>query len=190
MKLKNLISEKQLTYLWKGKYGSIAHLPKYPYEAFHEPDTVMIFPIKQNGKIGIRKELCPAYLIKDTNEEDRLFYTVITGKVENNENLLHTAYRELREETGIKIKDAKILFEKKQIPVCKSMSMRNTLFILLLKEYETESPTGDGSVYEEKSESIWVTINELKQIINDNDNIDHLLLLCYYLLKDLDLFKK
>ncbi len=165
--------------LWEGKYVSVVSPKDHPYENLHEINGIMVIPIVKD-KIGIRKELVPPYLLKDETGKD-FYYTVLSGGVEEGETPEEAADREIKEEAGIDFKSPKITEVFREMPVCKSTDMRMTFFIYADDEYNYEKPKGDGTELEEIAETIWVTLEEFKEIINQ-DNIDFLLYSAYYFL--------
>ncbi len=165
--------------LWEGEYVSVVSPKDHPYESLHEINGIMVIPIVRD-KIGIRKELVPPYLLKDETGKD-FYYTVLSGGVEEGETPDEAADREIKEEAGIEFKSPKITEVFREMPVCKSSDMRMTFFIYADDEYEYEKPEGDGTELEEIAETIWVTLEEFKEIINQ-DNIDFLLYSAYYFL--------
>lgn len=165
--------------LWEGEYVSVVSPKEHPYENLHEINGIMVIPIVRD-KIGIRKELVPPYLLKDETGKD-FYYTVLSGGVEEGEAPEEAADREIKEEAGIEFKSPKITEVFREMPVCKSTDMRMTFFIYADDEYDYETPEGDGTELEEIAETIWVTLEEFKEIINQ-DNIDFLLYSAYYFL--------
>jgi len=163
--------------LYKGDYVSLISPVDTPYECLHEKDNVIILPIIEN-KVGIRFEYCPPYFIKD---QIRNYYTVISGG-KDEDNIKDTALRELQEEAGIIIKKAKLYRLYENIGFVKNTDMRSSLVLLLISEYEKETPEGDGTKNEEKSKTLWVTIEELKEILK-KDNIDSLLWFCSHVIE-------
>jgi len=96
--------------LWHGKYITVVSPKIAPYEIILEDDGVFVIPII-GEKIGIRKEYCPPYLLKN-HDVNELFYTVITGDIDDGETDGEAAVRELKEEAGITILSYKILYYK------------------------------------------------------------------------------
>ena len=173
--------ELEFEILWTGEYIKVISPKKYPYEVVYEPDTIAVLPIV-NGLIGIRKELCPPYLVKDKTGED-LYYTLITGKIDEGETAFEACMRELHEEAGVDAIKYNVLFQKKAIPIFKSSVMRSSIFILDIKEYNQEEPVGDGTKYESMSKTIWVKPVTLEKII-DKENVDYLLISMVHILKN------
>jgi len=171
--------------LWKGDFLSVVSPHKHPYEAILEKNGVVILPIIHN-KIGIRKELCPPYLLKDKTGEE-LYYTLITGQIDDGDDVdpINTVLRELKEEAGVDAHTFNILWKKLDIPLCKSTSLHTNIFILDVEHYTFDTPKGDGGVYEKASKTVWVTPSTLENIINQNQNVDYLLVSMFYVLKDI-----
>lgn len=165
--------------LWEGEYVSVVSPVAHPYETLHEINGIMVIPIVKN-KIGIRKELVPPYLLKDETGKE-FYYTVISGGVKEGESPEDATTRELKEEAGIEFKDPEITEVFREMPVCKSSDMRMTFFIYADDEYKLETPEGDGTEYEDIAETIWITLDQFKEVIN-KDNIDFLLYSAYYFL--------
>ena len=170
--------------LWQGNFAKVISPKDHPYEAFHEGNGVMIVPII-NGKIGIRKEFCPPYLVKNDTGKT-LFYTLITGMIdEDDATPMDAALRELKEEAGIVVKEYKPLYAIEDIPEAKSNTRHIGLYVLDIKDYRRIGIKGDGTEYEEKSETIWVSPYQLAQIVIHEKNIDFLLVSAYFILKEI-----
>lgn len=170
--------------LWQGNFAKVISPKEHAYEAFHEGNGVMIVPII-NGKIGIRKEFCPPYLIKNKTGQN-LYYTLITGMIDD-EDLTpeHTIVRELKEEAGIVLNEFNYLYAIEDIPEAKSNTRHIGLYVLDIKRYQKIKITGDGTEYEEKSETIWVSPSRLAHIVTHEKNIDFSLVSAYFILKEI-----
>lgn len=155
--------------LWKGDFITVISPEKYPYETILEKDSVWIIPIKEN-KIGIRQELCPPYLLKSTSNED-LYYTIISGGIEESEKPKEAAIRELREESGIIYKDPEFTLLFENLPIWKNSTTRSTCYIIEGDIQRETTPSGDGTEYEKKSKTIWLTLDELREVVKKS-NID------------------
>lgn len=164
--------------LYKGEYLDLISPIDTPYECLHEKDNVIILPIIKN-KVGIRYEYCPPYFIKE--EKERNYYTVISGGKDES-NSKDTAIRELYEEAGIIVKKARLYRLYEGIAFVKSTDMRSNLLLIIIEDYEKEKPSGDGTENEEKSKTLWVTLEELKEILK-KDNIDSLLWFCSHIIE-------
>ena len=173
--------------LFKGNYVSIISPLDAPYEALHEKSGVLIVPYLINEECFIiRKEYCPPYCIKE--DKMRLYYTLISGGIEDNESVEDSLFRELEEETGVIYPNIEWIEQVSNIPVCKSTDYRTTIFIMGVTDYDYIIPKGDGTANEAKSKSIKVSIDEWRNIIDNKDNYDYLLYGMYY--KILDLYKE
>jgi len=169
--------------LYQGDFINIVSPKDHPYEAVLERDLVLILPIIK-GKIGLRLELCPPYLIRDATKEER-YYTIISGGIEEEEDPKKAMTRELREESGVIVKKGRFvrLFEK--IAYTKVTASRVTLFVVFVEEYEEEKIEGDGTEYEEKSKTIWLSFEEFEKLFSEKKNIDFLLVSAFFILKGL-----
>lgn len=170
--------------LWQGKYISVISPKKYPYECVHESDVIMVFPIIAvkskfvkgitDYYLGIRKENCPPYEVKDKNL-NKYFYTSITGKRDvEGETAEQTMKREMIEEAGIKLIDYKLIFELKDMPLCKTTDLRATIYGIIIDSFEKVEATGDGTLNEKLSSTVFVNLNKMENILK-KQNIDFLL---------------
>ncbi|MFA5759678.1 MAG: NUDIX domain-containing protein [Clostridia bacterium] len=178
--------------LWKGEYVSVISPKTNPYESLHEPDVVIILPqiIFSTGTFYIvRKEFCPPYFIKEnilSNRKDIKYFTLISGKIEEGENIEDCVKRELLEETGIssdKIIDIHSIY--KNLPICKSTDMRGYFYYVTIKGDDNLTELkgkGDGTKYEELSQSVLIDKSEWNEVLNLNiEKFDLLFLLGYHL---------
>jgi len=179
--------------LWKGKHIQVVSPKEYEYEAVHEPNVIMVLPVLlvkskfvkglDNYYLAIRKEVCPPYLIKEQGNNP-YFYTTITGRMDKEgESPEETMKRELIEEAGIELVDYTVMSYKKSIPLCKTSDMRAHIYTLLVKEFNTVEAVGDGTVTEAMSQTIFVKLGEMHNII-EKPNVDFLLYGGYKILMD------
>lgn len=168
--------------LFQGDFIQVISPKDYPYEAVLEKNLVWVIPIV-DGKIGIRKELCPPYLVRDKTGE-KLYYTLMSGTIEEGESPKDAALRELKEEGGIEVQKATITTILPELPICKVYASRATLLLIRIQEYNKVEITGDGTEYEDVSETLWVTREEIRELFKGR-NVDMLLVLLYLILKDL-----
>ena len=184
---------KQFKELWKGQHISVISPIDQPYECVHEPNVIMVIPVIAtkskyinnftNYYIGIRKEFCPPYLMKDDTQTD-FYYTVISGRMDvEGETAEQTMKRELIEEAGIKLIDYRVIFERSNIPICKTTDMRATVYGLLVDTFEKVEAVGDGTKNEEMSSTIFIDMNKMEDILK-KPNIDFLLVGMYSILMD------
>lgn len=159
--------------LYRGKYVSLVSPKDAAYECLHEIDGVLILPIV-DGKIGIRQEYCPPYFIKDP-DDNTLFYTVMSGgKDAKDKDCVATAIRELKEEGGVTVVKGKAYRVFENRPYVKNTDSRESFVVIKVDEYEKDTPKGDGTSNEKKSKTLWVTQEELLNIIT-KPNCDTLL---------------
>lgn len=155
--------------LWKGEFLEVISPKKYPYETLLEKDSVWVVPIKDD-KVGIRMELCPPYLLKDTTKED-LYYTIISGGIEESEEPKDAAIRELREEAGLIYVDPEFTLLFDNLPIWKNSTTRSTCYIIKGEVQRETTAEGDGTEYEKDSKTVWLTIDELREVVK-KPNID------------------
>jgi len=172
--------------LWRGKFISVISPDEAPYEAVHEGDGVIIIPIIKNQgmQIGIREEYCPPYLVKDTTGNSK-YYTLISGMIDDEENPLKTALREIKEEAGIEVEEFDMLYQKTEIPESKVSTRHVSIFVMFINKYKIVDIKGDGTIYESKSETKWVSLMKLKNIVENKQNIDFLLVSGFFILDNL-----
>jgi len=169
--------------LWKGNWVSVIDCGT-DYECLHEKDIALVIPIIDKEIFVIREEYCPPYFAKENSP--RLYFTVLSGKIEDNETWEDTMLREVKEEAGIVVDPmgytTMILFENK--PICKSTDMRGTFVILEAHKYSREKPQGDGTENEKLSRSLFCHKDMISWFLGQ-DNIDMLLIFGLNKLKEL-----
>ena len=160
--------------LWKGKFISVVSPDKYPYEAISEKDGVCVLPIligHKNGPLfGLRRELIPPYTVKSG---DKMFYTAISGGIEEGENAQQTMVRELKEEAGLTLQRYTVVYHKPMHTMKASVNLVHFVIIKVM-EWESGNPTTDGTRYEKVAHTEFVTEEELEEILR-RDNVDFLL---------------
>jgi len=174
--------------LWQGKWVKIISPKDMPYEMVSElhgtGNAIVCYPlVEKDDKIflGVRKEHCPPYLMKD--KEDRLWYTVITGMIDEDDNSAEEAMlRELREEAGIIANDYEILYHKSNCPNTKVSDIRNDFFVIKITDFEIEKAKGDGTKNEELSKTVWIPFENVKTLL-EKDNVDWFIISGYFLIK-------
>lgn len=109
----------------------------------------------------------------DIKEDDNiLFPCLVTGSLENGEDLISTCRRELYEEVGIPISnDLKPLLHYKYVSTTQMNEVVN-IFIFDVTDWKFENPKTDGSFYESISFNKWVNNEELKNIIFSNNELN------------------
>ena len=164
--------------LWKGDWISVISPKKYPYECLGEGNGVLVIPTK-DGKIGVRKELCPPYLVMDTTGYEK-YYTLITGMVDDGEEPHDAMERELTEESGVVAKEYEQI-DFPAIPIFKNLANRIYIYLIDITSYEEVEITGDGTEYEANSETLWLTKDEIAEIVLNEQNYDMLFLMLYFI---------
>lgn len=165
--------------LYKGKYINFVTPEFSYYECVDGSDCVVVLPVmKMNAggiKYGIRKEFCPCTMVKGGKRAQT--YSLITGGIEKGEKPLQAAIRELEEEAGVVLTESadwKTLGTN--IAAGKFTTIRYQIFSVVFPEQEIKTPEGDGTANEEKSETLWVTPDELKALGEDHGNLTDILL--------------
>ena len=126
------------------------------FEKLKRPDTVMVIPITEDGKIILTKEEQPG---------KQSFIGTAGGRVDDGENVLDAAKRELLEETGYEAKEW-VLFDAVQ-PVSKIEWAVYIFFAKGCKKIMEQNLDGT-----EKIETIYVDFDEFVQQVLQKDFSD------------------
>jgi 8-oxo-dGTP pyrophosphatase MutT (NUDIX family) len=171
--------------LWKGKWVSVVSPKENPYESVHEKDVICVMVrLADTDKWLVRQELCPPYDLKEEKyDAKRRWYTTITGKIEDGEDPLVAAIREIGEESEIRINDFEVVRQHRNIPVCKSTDMRSYWYVINVKSYSRAKPEGDGTFYESQSHTIEISLDDLSKKFNSDNFYDSLILTGYHMAK-------
>ena len=103
--------------------------------------------------------------------------------MEPGETIEETARREANEEAGVKaVKSITPLYSQNNIPISKS-STKRTSGVLMEVEKDFEYPVGDGTEHEEKSETLWLTYQEITTVVTSKSH-DLLLELFYKIIQE------
>lgn len=148
---------------WSGEHFSIISPKDYEYESVHEANMVLCLPLV-DGKYIIRKEVCPAYEVKENETGESKFWTMVSGTVEEGETLLQTLKREMGEETPVLPKRIQVLHRRKKIPFVKLTTQRASIYHFEVLEYEETEAAGDGSKVESQSTHEFVSPKKLQEI--------------------------
>ncbi len=103
----------------------------------------------------------------DSNNDEKCYPCLVTGSIEDNEELLLTAQRELEEEVGIV--NPYDLVPKLKFDFIPSTQVNETvsIFIFDITGKEIGIPETDGSYYEQISYNKWNSKEEFSKIIFD-----------------------
>lgn len=146
------------------------------YEFLLSNPAIAVLPVLVNSrKIILREEYLPCWIYQEPHREK--FLTSVTGKVDDGESLDEAVRRELREETGIIIDREYKILRGKSMYLSKGSNQTITPFILLLKEYSTETPSGDGSIFESKSNHVEIDLDKVDDYPVDDLITNYLIML-------------
>lgn len=158
--------------LWEGDNVSVVTPKKYDYESLVTKDQVFVVPfLLKEKKFLIRKELIPSYSIRESSQEDDLWYTIISEAIEGSEDSLeHTVVRAMTEKAGIVFDlDDDMLFtiQEGPIPLMKGLTAKVTIYLLVLGDYYQVTPKKGNSYIERNSETIACTIDDVNNILQE-----------------------
>jgi 8-oxo-dGTP pyrophosphatase MutT (NUDIX family) len=149
--------------LFKGKFIKVISPKAAPYEAVQCGDAVMVFLMDMQNRITfIRREHCPPY---EYQTPFKYYYTTITGGIEVGEVPLDAAIREVKEETGVDLKEHIVevvdLFHGKFTKV-----QTDTIHVYLIKGsgFIVGHASGDGTFYEKECTTVQVPFDEIKDL--------------------------
>lgn len=113
---------------------------------------------------------------------DELYPCPITGSCEINEDYLTTMIREIYEEGGIKVSTNNLVANTS----CVATTQMNEIvynYLFDVTNLEQVKTSGDGSIFESVSQNVWVTLDQLEDIIFNNKAKAYLssLITCYLL---------
>ena len=131
----------------KTKYGNVVVLPY----------------TRENGKInkvGVMYEINPLW-------GDGQHPTTVTGGIEDGEDNLEAAKRELKEEAGYDVPNSDKWEFICEINASKLIDLRQPCFAVDVTGLETGEATKDGTINEELSEFKMVDVREAIRIVND-----------------------
>lgn len=155
--------------LWKNDYMAILEMEGWTI--VKEKDMVVTIPyLVEYNQVVLRLEDIPTFKIAYPEMES--FVTCVSGSMEEGETPKQTLLREVKEETGIVVKEdfdvefAKPLFSSKgntaQYHIC--------ILPLYEKDYYEVIPQGDGSEHERTAKNVKIDVKYLNNI-NTNDLI-------------------
>jgi hypothetical protein len=141
-----------------------------------EKDLVVCIPyLIEKNEFILRYEYIPTYFLTDGQEYHA---TVVGGQVENGEAIETAMLRELEEEAGIVVNEGYKLDALKPLYISKGLTSKYHPFIIPLneREYNTITPTGDGSQVEKMSKSVNVNCKHIDSIKTSDLITDYMLL--------------
>lgn len=137
-----------------GKYIQVSEIQigEHTWEKAYLPSGVIIFPFNDKGKLMIIREQRPHEKVPN-----RLKF--ISGHLEDNEDVLETANRELQEEVGFKASHLEVFHEHHS-----SGTINNSLYFVIAKELTpSKLPNPDGE--ETIMETLYYNLEEVKEMI-------------------------
>jgi ADP-ribose pyrophosphatase len=120
---------------YQGKFIKVSEiqLDEHTWEKVYLPNGVMIFPLNEKGEILIIEEKRP-------HEKTPTRLKFVSGHLEDGEEVLETANRELQEEVGFKASELRIFHEHHS-----SGTVNNSLYFVLAKGLTpSKLPNPDG----------------------------------------------
>ncbi len=144
------------------------------YEFVAEKDMVWILPyIVSEDVFLVRTEYVPPYQHKADTKD--LFFTAISGTIEEGEDHTATLFRELKEEAGIVPTKFTLFKPEFPVPVMKTVNSRAYIYVMDIEEYEQGEAVGDGSEAESKSKTIKVSPSDIESMILGQYNHDFII---------------
>jgi 8-oxo-dGTP pyrophosphatase MutT (NUDIX family) len=149
--------------LFKGKFIKVISPKAAPYEAVQCGDSVMVFLADmQNRMAFIRREHCPPY---EYQTPFKYYYTTITGGIDEGEQPLNAAIREVKEEVGVDLK--KYIVEVIDLFHGKFTKLQTDIIhVYLIKgsNFIVGHASGDGTFYEKECTTVQVPFDEIKEL--------------------------
>lgn len=162
---------------FKGQYINIIDYKNY--EIVSESDMVVILPyLVDEAAILLRSEFIPTYQYFYKNYPNVTnFLTVMSGQVEENEQLKNTVRRELYEESGIVLSSMYDIEIDKSLFLSKGNVARYHVCILELRynDFKITTPPTDGSKEEAKSQTLRINISDIEQLRTHDLITDYML---------------
>ena len=163
------VEEQDTDVKYKGEYLKVVGYKNYEFVS--EPHMVVILPyLRDEGFILLRHEYVPTYqyFYKDSIDYKTItnFLTVVTGTVEKDESLSNCVRRELYEETGIVLSNLYQIEIDKHLFLSKGNVSQYHICLLELRynDYKLVNPKSDGSMEEDLSKTIKISLGDLNEI--------------------------
>lgn len=162
-------SQEESNELWSNDYLKV--IDAEGWTVVEEKDMVVTIPIlMEYNQIVLRLEDVPPFKLKYPAQDK--FLTCVSGSMEKGESVKETLFREVKEETGIVIKEETDIEQMQPLFVSKGNTAQYHICILPLyeKDYYEIIPPTDGSESEKKSSNVKIDVKFINQI-NTNDLI-------------------
>jgi len=168
------IAEENNKTLWENDYLRVFETEGWT--AVDEKDMVVTIPyLVEYNQVILRMEDIPPFKMKYPEMEH--FVTCVSGSIEKGESPKETLIREVKEETGIVIKDDFDIDFARPLFASKGNTAQYHICILPLyeKDYYEVIPQGDGSVSESKSKNVKLDVKYLNTITTNDLITTHLI---------------
>lgn len=160
--------------LWENDYLRVFETEGWT--AVEEKDMVVTIPyLVEYNQVVLRLEDIPPFKTKFPEMEH--FVTCVSGSMEKGETPKQTLLREVKEETGIVIKEDFDVEFARPLFASKGNTAQYHICILPLyeKDYYEVIPEGDGSESEAKSKNVKLDVKFLNQVTTNDLITTHLL---------------
>jgi 8-oxo-dGTP pyrophosphatase MutT (NUDIX family) len=134
------------------------------WSLMEESDIVVCIPyFVEENKFIIRQEYIPTFKYAEGQD---YHITVLSGSIEEDEDILETLFREIEEEAGIILNENIEVEEIKPLFMTKGHVNKYHMFIIPIyeKDYQEVVAKGDGSKAEELSKSVKVDIKYINDL--------------------------
>ncbi|MFT6630383.1 MAG: ADP-ribose pyrophosphatase [Bacteriovoracaceae bacterium] len=141
---------------YEGKFIKVTEelIGKNTWERVYLSDGVQVFPITSDGKIKMIEERRP-------HEKHPIRLKFVTGLMDEDEDPLETANREMQEEIGFKAQHLEVLIHREA-----TGTVNNNFYQVIatgLSEYKIPNPDGEDTIVSIKE----FTIEEIEQLLED-----------------------
>lgn len=160
--------------LWENDYMKVLEVEGWT--VVEEKDMVVTIPyLVEYNQVVLRLEDVPPFKLKYPEMDH--FVTCVSGSMEKGETPKETLLREVKEETGIVIKEDYAVEFARPLFSSKGNTAQYHICILPLyeKDYYEVIPQGDGSASESKSKNIKLDVKYLNNITTNDLITTHLI---------------
>jgi 8-oxo-dGTP pyrophosphatase MutT (NUDIX family)/5'(3')-deoxyribonucleotidase len=130
------------------------------WEYITQRPGVILLPIR-----GVDTSNIEILLRKDVNPIHGETLTLITGRIDEGEEPILTAMRELKEEAGVINQNIDNFKEVCDIYYGKCIATPDKLFFVIVEDAIYEKPITDGSTFESLATNLWMNMNEIKSLV-------------------------